>query len=82
MDLGRLHYTLLYYFSIHGCNGPAAAGLLPSDVVVMRMQCRGQMELGEVLDDICSRFILNLPQEDLASFERLGSRGVIQVTVC
>jgi len=30
-----------------------------------------QLQLSHVLDDLCSRFIINLPEEELQSFERI-----------
>ncbi|CAM0942846.1 unnamed protein product [Alopecurus aequalis] len=36
-----------------------------------RATSRGQLPPQELLDDLCSRFVLNVPQEDLESFERI-----------
>ncbi|KAG8072827.1 hypothetical protein GUJ93_ZPchr0006g44719 [Zizania palustris] len=36
-----------------------------------RSSSRGQLPPQELLDDLCSRFVLNVPKEDLESFERI-----------
>ncbi|XP_047072608.1 mRNA-decapping enzyme subunit 2-like [Lolium rigidum] len=36
-----------------------------------RSTSRGQLPPQELLDDLCSRFVLNVPKEDLESFERI-----------
>ncbi|GJM87183.1 hypothetical protein PR202_ga03111 [Eleusine coracana subsp. coracana] len=36
-----------------------------------RSSSRGQMPPQELLDDLCSRFLLNVPKEELESFERI-----------
>ncbi|AQK81328.1 mRNA-decapping enzyme subunit 2 [Zea mays] len=36
-----------------------------------RSSSRGQLPPQELLDDLCSRFLLNVPKEELESFERI-----------